>query len=38
MSEVAAHTNRSPTGIGHNVFQEAPEAFAEAILEVGGAK
>jgi hypothetical protein len=72
MSDVAAHTNGSPTvvlvhgafadgsscadghayaqrfsglyshrvldGIGHNVPQEAPEAFADAILEVGGAK
>jgi pimeloyl-ACP methyl ester carboxylesterase len=25
-------------GIGHNLPQEAPEAFAEAILELGGAK
>jgi hypothetical protein len=23
-------------GIGHNLPQEAPEAFADAILEVGG--
>jgi hypothetical protein len=29
----------TPTiGIGHNVPQEAPEAFAAAILEVGGAR
>jgi pimeloyl-ACP methyl ester carboxylesterase len=48
MSDLAAHTNGSPTvvlvshrvldGIGHNVPQEAPEVFADAILEVGGAK
>ena len=25
-------------GIGHNLPQEAPAAFADAILEVGGAK
>ena len=25
-------------GIGHNLPQEAPEAFADAVLEVAGAK
>jgi pimeloyl-ACP methyl ester carboxylesterase len=23
-------------GVGHNLSQEAPEAFADAVLEVGG--
>jgi pimeloyl-ACP methyl ester carboxylesterase len=31
-------SHRVLDGIGHNVPQEAPEAFADAILEVGGAK
>jgi pimeloyl-ACP methyl ester carboxylesterase len=31
------HSHRVLDGIGHNVPQEAPEAFADAILEVGGA-
>jgi hypothetical protein len=30
--------NRVLEGIGHNVPQEASDAFADAILEVGGAK
>jgi pimeloyl-ACP methyl ester carboxylesterase len=25
-------------GVGHNLPQEAPEAFADAVPEVGGAK
>ena len=25
-------------GVGHNLPQEAPEAFADVVLEVGGAK
>ena len=25
-----------PSGVGHNLPQEAPDAFADAILEVGG--
>ena len=32
------YSHRVPDGIGHNVPQEAPEAFADAILEVGGAR
>ena len=32
------YSHRVLDGIGHNVPQEAPEAFADAILEVGGAK
>ena len=31
------YSHRVLDGIGHNVPQEAPEAFADAILEVGGA-
>jgi len=31
------YSHRVLEGIGHNVPQEAPEAFADAILEVGGA-
>jgi pimeloyl-ACP methyl ester carboxylesterase len=30
------YSHRLPDGIGHNVPQEAPEAFANAVLEVGG--
>jgi len=25
-------------GIGHNLPQEAPDAFAQAVIDVGGAK
>jgi pimeloyl-ACP methyl ester carboxylesterase len=32
------YSHRVLDGIGHNVPQEAPDAFADAILEVGGAK
>jgi len=32
------YSHRVLDGIGHNVPQEAPEAFADAILEVGAAK
>jgi pimeloyl-ACP methyl ester carboxylesterase len=32
------YSHRVLEGIGHNVPQEAPEAFADAILEVGAAK
>jgi pimeloyl-ACP methyl ester carboxylesterase len=32
-----AYSHRVLDGIGHNMPQEAPEAFADAILEVGGA-
>jgi pimeloyl-ACP methyl ester carboxylesterase len=32
------YSHRVRDGIGHNVPREAPEAFADAILEVGGAK
>jgi pimeloyl-ACP methyl ester carboxylesterase len=32
------YSHRVLAGIGHNVPQEAPEAFADAILEVGAAK
>jgi hypothetical protein len=32
------YSHRVLDGIGHKVPQEAPEAFADAILEVGGAK
>jgi pimeloyl-ACP methyl ester carboxylesterase len=32
------YSHRVLDGIGHNVPQEAPEAFADAILEVGGAR
>jgi pimeloyl-ACP methyl ester carboxylesterase len=33
------HSHRTITGgIGHNLPQEAPEAFADAILEVGAAR
>jgi pimeloyl-ACP methyl ester carboxylesterase len=32
-----AYAHRVITGgIGHNLLQEAPEAFAEAVLEVDG--
>jgi pimeloyl-ACP methyl ester carboxylesterase len=31
------YSHRVLDGIGHNVPQEAPEAFADAVLEVGGA-
>ena len=31
------YSHRVLDGIGHNVPQEAPEAFAEAVLDVGGA-
>lgn len=30
------HTHRILNGIGHNVPQEAPQPFAEAIMEVDG--
>jgi len=30
------YSHRVLEGIGHNVPQEAPEAFTDAILEVGG--
>jgi pimeloyl-ACP methyl ester carboxylesterase len=33
-----AYSHRVLDGIGHNVPQEAPDAFADAVLEVGGAK
>jgi pimeloyl-ACP methyl ester carboxylesterase len=33
-----AYSHRVFDGIGHNVPQEAPDAFAHAILELGGAK
>ncbi len=33
-----AYSHRVLDGIGHNVPQEAPDAFAAAVLEVGGAK
>jgi pimeloyl-ACP methyl ester carboxylesterase len=32
------NSHRVLPGIGHNVPHEAPEAFADAILEVGAAK
>jgi pimeloyl-ACP methyl ester carboxylesterase len=32
-----AYSHRVLDGIGHNVPQEAPDAFAAAILEAGGA-
>ena len=31
------YEHRVLDGIGHNVPQEAPEAFADAVLAVGGA-
>jgi pimeloyl-ACP methyl ester carboxylesterase len=31
-----AYSHRVPEGIGHNVSHEAPGAFTDAILEVGG--
>jgi pimeloyl-ACP methyl ester carboxylesterase len=31
-------SHRVLDGIGHNVPQEAPDAFADSVLEVGGAK
>ena len=34
----AAYSHRVLDGIGHNVPQEAPDAFADAVVEVGGAK
>jgi pimeloyl-ACP methyl ester carboxylesterase len=30
------YAHRTLRGIGHNVPQEAPEAFAEAVIEVDG--
>jgi hypothetical protein len=33
-----AYSHRVLDGIGHNVLQEAPEAFADAILEVGATR
>jgi pimeloyl-ACP methyl ester carboxylesterase len=30
------HSNRVLDGVGHNVPQEAPDRFADAVLEVGG--
>jgi pimeloyl-ACP methyl ester carboxylesterase len=30
------HSHRVLTGIGHNVPQEAPDAFARAVVEVDG--
>jgi len=30
------YSHRVLEGIGHNVAQEAPDAFTDAILEVGG--
>jgi pimeloyl-ACP methyl ester carboxylesterase len=32
------HAHRILEGIGHNVPQEAPEAFADAILAVAGGR
>jgi len=29
-------THRIIKGVGHNLPQEAPRAFAEAVIEVGG--
>ena len=39
-ANVDGHTysQRALEGIGHNVAQEAPEACADAILKVGGAR
>jgi hypothetical protein len=34
----AGHSHGVLDGIGHNLTQEAPDAFAGAVLEVGGAK
>ena len=34
----AAYSHRVLDGIGHNVPEEAPDAFADAVVEVGGAK
>jgi len=31
-----AFDGAAPDGIGHNVPQEAPQAFADAIIEVDG--
>lgn len=36
--DIHSYSHRVLEGVGHNVPQEAPEAFADAILEVGGAK
>jgi len=33
-----AYSHRTLDGIGHNVPQEAPDAFADAVLEVGGTR
>jgi hypothetical protein len=30
------YSHRVLAGIGHNVAQEAPDRFADAVLEVGG--
>jgi hypothetical protein len=30
------HSRRVLDGVGHNVPQEAPDRFADAVLEVGG--
>ena len=31
-----AHRNITGGGVGHNLPQEAPEAFAKAVIEVDG--
>ena len=37
MSSTVQHSHRTIAGgIGHNLPQEAPEAFADAVLQAGG--